>query len=203
MNSNLSSLVLNHILPAPIQYESYGRSLDSTLYFSFPLVCQVDGFIVSVNFRLFSPWVGNASLYVFIISFSVTSYNILHRHAIDPQRNTTEWQTIHIPSDALLINRGHLVGIGMQENSSSTSDTNEIHAVKTAFSAIGLNININSTIFTPIIDDNVSVAFGYNVVYKSKRRFCQYTLSILLFRSDEINEANNSSLVRSIRLDRC
>ncbi len=167
---NFSFQVLNHTLESddPMKYETYGYPLENALYFNYPLVCHVDGSVVSVDLRLFSVWKGYAPLYLFVIEYSMVSFNILRRYAVNPQRNTTEWQTINIPSGALPIHMGCLFGIGMQDKSGST---NEIYAVKTTFSIAERGINESTTIFTGTMQHDIGVALSYTVVYNGRRIF--------------------------------
>jgi hypothetical protein len=155
---NFSFLVLNHSFPNPEQYKNYSCTLGNVLYFSFLLLSNVDGFVVAVHLRLFSEWKGHAPLYLFVISFS-TSYQILRRYPVNPQRNTTKWQTINIPSNALPIITGDLFGIGMHENS-----TNQIYAVEATYSFVSKRIHENTTDLNEI-EESDGVAFSYTVLH--------------------------------------
>jgi hypothetical protein len=151
--------VFNHSLPNPEQYKNYSYTLGNVLYFSFPLLSNVDGFVVGVHLRLFSEWKGHAPLYLFVIILSGTSYQILRRYPVNPQRNTTKWQTINIPSDALPIITGNLFGIGMHENS-----TNKIYAVEATYSFVSKRIHETTTDLNEI-EESDGVAFSYTVLH--------------------------------------
>jgi hypothetical protein len=133
------------------------------------LLCRVNGYVSSVSLRLFRNWKDNALLYVFILSSTTIEYNIKNRYAISPQRNTTEWQTIKIPSHALPILMSDLLAIGMQES----SNTSEIYTMKNDFFLSGNAININkyTMSFIPQTNFAVSIAYSYTVVHNGKKIF--------------------------------
>jgi len=173
----LSSEQYNHInfsfqdtnvsLSEPVQYENTGRSLENSLYYDFIQLCPIDGYVSSVSLRLFSEWKGDASLYLFIISAD-TVYTISSRYPINPRRNTTEWQTIQIPSHASPVYLGNFLAIGMQE---SSGHTNQIYAVKSDYGASATDINENTSILTVKSGQGTGVAISFTLVYYGKRIF--------------------------------
>ncbi len=185
-----------------MQYETIGRSLDNSLYCNLVQLSNGNGYVSSVSLRLFSEWQGDASLYLFIIS-SDTVYEISYRYAINPQRNTTEWQTIQIPSHTLPVRIGHLLAIGMQENS---GHTNQIYAVKLDFGYSAIDINENTTILTVKLDQGIGVAIGFTLMYYGKRIFL-FDLCYLyfcgLFSVNDIDETTRCSLKYSTTFYAC
>jgi hypothetical protein len=153
---------INHSLTEPVEYETSGLLLDNTLYYNLLQFCVVNGYVSSVSLRLFHEWKGNASLYLFVISSNTMVYEIKDRYAINPQRNTTEWQTINIPSRVLPISLGDLFAIGMQDNCSSR---NQMYAIQSLYGIRGIEINKDTIVFSPESDHRTGVAFGYTVIY--------------------------------------
>jgi hypothetical protein len=158
----------DHPVSEPLEYETFGHPLDNSLYYNYIQLSHGDGYVNSISLRLFNQWKGNASLYIFIIP-SYSENTISYRYAINPLRNTTEWQTIKIPSHALTVSLGYLLAIGMQE--SSGSGTNQIYAVKSSTGISAININENTTVFMTISDHTTGVAFSYTAIYNSRRIF--------------------------------
>ena len=151
-----------------MQYErSYGRSLGNTLYINTDQYCCCNGYINSINLRLFTNWKDNVPLYLFIIAIGWSGLGIAHRYAIQPRRNTTEWQTIKIPSHVLPIFLGNFLAIGMQDS----SNTNQIYVVKEIPGIIEKGINKNTTNVFPAGSYDSGVAFGYVVVHNGRRMF--------------------------------
>jgi hypothetical protein len=151
-----------------LQYESCGRPLSKSLYFNFNMMNLVNGYVSSVSLRLFRNWEGNSLLYLFIIYVN-NSYYISDRYAIQPQRNTTEWQIIKIPSREFPIFKGHFLAIGMQES----SDTNQIYAIQSGFAVYGNVMNVNKDTIQIRLNHTASmgIAYGYTVGYNDERKF--------------------------------
>ncbi|CAF4990352.1 unnamed protein product [Rotaria sp. Silwood1] len=155
----------NYSLKEPIQYETNnGRRLGNNLYLNLEQASLTDGYVSSVSFRLFTNWEGTASLYLFVLWRYLTLYEILHRYAIKPQRNTTQWQTLKIPSRTLPIDVGNALAVGMQDS----SDTNQIYIVKSGFTVWGSHITENLT--KPFVQgiSDFGIAVSYSVVQYSK-----------------------------------
>ena len=152
-----------HFLTNPVKFVNSSYSLDNAFYFNYKLLCQIDGFVVSINLRLYSEWKGHKPLFLFVIS-ALTGYRISHRFPVNPYSNTTQWQTIKIPSGAIPIRTGNLFGIGMHENSGTN---NEIYAVEANDSAGVLGVHPNTT-FISVDRQKYGVAFGYTVAFRGR-----------------------------------
>jgi hypothetical protein len=150
----------------PIEYEqSFGRPLGNTLYTNTNQYCFYTGYVSSVYLRLFTNWTGNAPLYVFIIELGESGLGLKQRYVIQPQRDTTDWQMINIPSHELPISLGNLLAIGMQDS----SNTNQIYAVKSdaqgpVMAFLGKNINASTTLVGLETSYSLGFALGYTMV---------------------------------------
>jgi len=157
----------------PIEYEqSFGHPLGNILYWNIDMYCFYDGYVSSVYLRLFTNWTGNAPLYVFIVGYGASGLGLKQRYVIQPQRDTTDWQIINIPSDELPISVGNFLAIGMQDS----SNTNQIYAVKSDAqgSVIGLlekNINASTTLVSLGSSSSLGFALGYTMVTTGKKIF--------------------------------
>ncbi|CAF3476738.1 unnamed protein product [Rotaria sp. Silwood1] len=158
---NQAEKYANYSFSQSIEYTTIGRSLGNTIYYNPNMPSGHNGYISSVSFRLFTNWKGTASLYLFIIRTVLLVHTILHRYAINPQKNTTQWQTFNIPSGALPIMPQNLLAVGMQDS----SDTNQIYTVKSAIGMSGTNINGNTTKVVLNIDFDNAPALTYTVAY--------------------------------------
>ncbi|CAF3424426.1 unnamed protein product [Rotaria socialis] len=141
----------------PIQYVTSGRALGNVLYFNLNMFCLNAGYVSRVNFRLFTKWEETVPLYLFLITGFMLDYKISHRYAVFPEKYTTEWQTINIPSQTFLIGYGEFLALGMQDSSNAT----QIYAVEPT-SSIGIivrNINENTTTFGSTFDFDGVPAF--------------------------------------------
>jgi hypothetical protein len=129
------------------------------------MYCYYRGYVSSVYLRLFTNWSGNAPLYVFIIELDGSNkLGLKQRYVIQPQRDTTDWQIIDIPSYELPISVGNLLAIGMQDS----SNTNQIYEVKsdaqgTVRGFLGKNINASTT----LVDLDASYSFGFALGYNT------------------------------------
>jgi hypothetical protein len=166
---NFSIQVTSYPFPSSTEYEtSSGVSLSHSLYFNFDDRCRTQCYINSITLRLFTNWKDDGLLYLFIISEDLFDLKILRRYAIDPERNTTEWQTIEIPLYALPIVLGNFLAIGMQEY----SDTNQIYIVKTIPGMSDTNINEDTTeIYPKFMSDTAGVALTYTVIENGMKIF--------------------------------
>ena len=170
----------NRSFSEPIIYENFGLPLNNLLYCTYSLFSHVNGFVIQVNLRLFSEWKGDVSLYLFVISNGISSFSIAHRYAVQPQRNTTEWQMIDVPLGALPISLGSLLAVGMQEIGDGL---NEVHAVKVPYSIRGENINEKTTNFTHTMNGFIAPAFTYIIVHFRKKIFidiCTILIYVIL-----------------------
>ncbi|CAF2075073.1 unnamed protein product [Rotaria magnacalcarata] len=156
----------NYSLKEPIKYITTGRALGNVLYFNPALLCINAGYVSRVDFRLYTKWKETVPLYLFLITGSILEYKITHRYAVFPEKDTTEWQTISIPSPALPIEYGQFLALGMQDS----SNTIQIYAV-VPISSIGVivgNINENTTKFKALFDYHGVPAMSFSVVEYEK-----------------------------------
>jgi hypothetical protein len=155
----------NYSLSESVQYKTSGLSLGNSLYLNTVQWCFANGSVVAVYLRLFTDWKDDTPLYLFTIPISVHNvYSIRDRYAIQPQRNTTDWQIIKIPSGALPIFLRDFLAIGMQESST----TGQIYAINSSLMLSGANINEYTTNFTAKGDLRTGVAFSYTIVHNDK-----------------------------------
>ncbi|CAF3692678.1 unnamed protein product [Rotaria socialis] len=150
----------------PIQYVTSGRALGNVLYFNLNMFCLNAGYVSRVNFRLFTKWEETVPLYLFLITGFMLDCKISHRYAVFPEKYTTEWQTINIPSQTFLIGYGEFLALGMQDSSNAT----QIYAVEPT-SSIGIivrNINENTTTFGSTVDFDGVPAMSFSVVEDEK-----------------------------------
>jgi hypothetical protein len=163
----------NYTLLNPIEYEqSSGHPLGNTLYWNDNLYCLHDGYVSSIYLRLFTNWTGNAPLYVFIMEASVSGLGLKQRYVIQPQRHTTDWQIINIPSDELPISVRNFLAIGMQDS----SNTNQIYGVKSAaqetvMGLLGKNVSPSTTLVDFEGSPSLGFALGYTMVTTGKKIF--------------------------------
>ncbi|CAF2772663.1 unnamed protein product [Rotaria sp. Silwood2] len=151
----------NHSYPEPIEYETNGQSLGNTIYYYPNLASRFSGYISSVSFRLFTNWEDTTSLYIFVISGVMFDHSITYRYAIKPQQNTTQWQTIKIPSRTLPIVYNNYLAVGMQDS----SNTSQIYVVKSTIGMGGIDVNETTTKINLKIGFQMAPAFIYTVVY--------------------------------------
>ncbi|CAF3637906.1 unnamed protein product [Rotaria sordida] len=168
MVANQSESYTNYSIKEPLEYDINGRQLGNRFHYNLKQVCRTNGYVNSVSFRLLTNWEGTASLYIFVLSESLIVDKILYRYAINPQKNTTLWQTFKISSRTLPIHHGNFLGIGMQDS----SNTNQIYVVKSIDGVTGININENTTMSDIKYLSMRGVAFSYTVV--------QYHNSVIL-----------------------
>lgn len=151
-----------------MQYETFGHPLGNSLYCNTGYSNRAKGYVTSVNLRLFTEWKDDRPLYLFTIPMATSdAYRIRYRYAIQPQRNTTEWQTIKISSRGLPIFFLDFLAIGMQDS----SNTAQIYTIKSPLMVSAANITENTTNFMLKPDLGIGVAFGYTVVHDDKEIF--------------------------------
>lgn len=167
----------NRSFAEPIIYENLGLPLNNKLYCTYTLFSLANGFVIQVNLRLFSEWKGDVSLYLFVIANGISAFRIVHRYAVKPQRNTTEWQMIDVPFGALPISLGSLLALGMQDTGDGL---NEVQAVKVPYSIRGENINEKTTNFTHTLNGLIAPAFTYIIVHFRKKIFVDIS-AILIY----------------------
>ncbi|CAM2706642.1 unnamed protein product [Rotaria socialis] len=75
----------------PLLCETYGFPLGNTLYYNLNSKCQNNGYISSVNCRLFNKWKDDTELlYLLVLSGWMLQHDITNRYATNPKKNTTE-----------------------------------------------------------------------------------------------------------------
>ncbi|CAF4956272.1 unnamed protein product [Rotaria sp. Silwood1] len=151
----------NYSLPNSIKYATVGRSLGNTIYYNYYMPSRHNGYISSVRFRLFTNWEGTASLYLFIIYAVLLDHTIVCRYAINPQKNTTQWQTFNIPSGALPIGSDEFLAVGMQDS----SNTNQIYDVTPAVGMSGIKVTETTIKVDLYFYPNIAPALTYTVAY--------------------------------------
>ena len=152
----------NFSLPNNIIYNSAdGYALSNSIYANLAHFSGINGSVIYLNFRLFTPWQGKAPLYVFVIFIkTMESKSIIQRFPVEPQRNTTNWQTIPIALHALQIRPGAFLGIGMQH----TCDTNKLYnVINTLGTFHAKNITPHVIDITRSDYSSSGIAFSYTV----------------------------------------
>ncbi|CAF1247200.1 unnamed protein product [Rotaria sordida] len=158
---SLIEIYTNYSLREPIEYETDGHPLGNTLFFNGALMCNYTGYVSSVSFRLFTNWEDTALLYLFVISGSPFNYHISYRYAIKPQKNTTQLQTIKIPSRTLPISVTDFFAIGMQDS----SNMSQIYTIHPPIGMMGTNINETTRKFISKLGAGFAPAFTYTAVH--------------------------------------
>lgn len=100
----------------------------------------------------------------------MTSQFLLHqiydRYPLQPQSDTTDWQTIDIPLGEFRIGDYNSLAIGMQDNAGK----NQIYAVRSTVSIHGRNVTSESkSVFPQTTGGFYGVAFTYTVVRDGKQ----------------------------------
>lgn len=113
------------------------------------------------------------------------------RYGLIPQRNTTNWQTIILPTNVLRIRVADLLGIGVEDN---IPYKNEIYAVRSnqpMLRVTGVNISEHTIRFISFVDVYVGAAFTYTVIRYSMRifffSFIFHFCIVFLFRMIDVN----------------
>ncbi|CAF0998877.1 unnamed protein product [Adineta ricciae] len=152
---------INFSLPDSVVYEStYGYPLGNAVYVNLGHFNGANGSVVYLNLRLFTPWQGKAPLYIFAILINKMDIkSIVQRYPVEPQRNTTDWQTIQIPLYALQIRTNTCLGIGMQ----NPSDRNKLYVINTLGTLFSKNITQHATNLELKADMRTGVAFSFTV----------------------------------------
>lgn len=158
----------------PIEYVASGRPLGNIIYANPSFHTKNDCYIDYVNFRLFTNWQGTAPLYLCILSGFMFNFTLVSHYPITPKENTTEWQTIKIPTRQLRLKKSQLLAIGMLEQ----NDQNRIYfTIKNGYGYSWRNMTINDTKGSWEMDGNGVPAFTYSVVQYSKSVICRFILS--------------------------
>lgn len=183
----------NRSLSQPIVYENYGLPLNNKLYGTYELFSHVSGFVIQVNIRLFNEWKGNVSLYLFVLANRISGFSIVHRYAVNPKPNTTDWQIISVPFRALPISLGSLLAVGMQDTGNGV---NEVQAVKVPYSVRGDGINEKTINFTHTMNGFIAPALSYTIIHFRKELFIDmYSMAFIAsFSSSIIDNVNICSL---------
>lgn len=136
--------------------------MNHTLYSNALHGISANGYITSITFRLYTNWEGDDPLYLYALKhIDVGLDQITHRYPIFPQRNTTQWQTIHIPCGQFPIYQAYHVAIGMQDDSSG----NQIFGLRLPLGIRGRNItNDTQQVLITSVFSFQSTAFIYTIL---------------------------------------
>ncbi|CAF0775789.1 unnamed protein product [Adineta ricciae] len=152
---------INFSLPNSVVYEStHGYPLGNSVYANLAHCSAANGSVIYLSLRLFTPWQGKAPLYIFAILINKMDIkSIVQRYPIEPQRNTTDWQTIQIPLHALQIRINTYLGIGMQ----NASDTNKLYVINKLGTLFSKNITRHATNLKLDAHMQTGIAFTFTV----------------------------------------